>query len=315
MYQVIVNPNARSGKGRKYWEQVKRVLEENNIEYNVYFSQKHGDTVLYTRSLQQMYPKLNLLILGGDGTVNEAVQGLSSYDDVNISIIPIGSSNDLALALGISKDPVEAILHIINKPTVLYMDLGTVHCENSLVRDGSMTIPDRHFLVSTGFGYDASVCQEAFTSSIKRLLNKLEIGRLSYLFICLKQLLSFKYINAELTIDDTGNTISIDRLIFMGGMNNRFEGGGFMFAPEANNHDGLIDLCVVSNLNKRSIIKLLPTALHGEHVGSEGINLYRTGHYTVRSSSPLWVHTDGEVDVTADFISVSCEREIIKIIY
>lgn len=315
MYHIIVNPNARSGRGRKNWETIRHILDDQNVEYDVHFSEKRGDTVQYTRELYERYSPLNLIVLGGDGTLNEVIQGISSFENVTISTIPIGSSNDLALALGISFNPEEAILHLLNKPTVLYMDLGTVHYENSLTREGSMVIPDRRFLVSTGVGYDAAVCQEALASGIKNLLNRLRLGKLSYLLICLKQLLAFKYSECELTFEDRDETIKIDKLVFMGGMNNKYEGGGFMFAPEASNHDGLLDLCVVSDLSKTAILRLLPTALHGEHLGHDGINLYRTNSYTVRTSSPVWVHTDGEVDTKADVISVSCEKELIKIVY
>ena len=315
MYHVIVNPNARSGRGRKNWEIVKNILEANSIEYEVFFSGRHGDCTDHVRELYEKVSPLNLLVLGGDGTMNEVVQGLPSFDNVTLSTIPIGSSNDLALALGISFNPSEAVWHLLNKPTILYMDMGTLHCENSLVREGQMTIPDRHFLVSTGIGYDAAVCEEALSSGIKNFLNRIGLGKLSYLLICLKQLLSFRYADAELTLDDSDETISVKKLIFVGGMNNKFEGGGFMFAPEASNHDGMIDLCVVSGVSKRNIIRLLPTAHQGEHVGKDGIKIYRAHNYTVRSSSPLWVHTDGEVDTKDDYISVSCQKEAIRIIF
>ena len=119
MYHVIVNPNARSGRGRKNWEIIRNILETNNIEYEVFFSQKHGDATEHAKELYENNSSLNLLVCGGDGTLNEVVQGLPSFDNVTISTIPIGSSNDLALALGISFNPAEAVWHLLNKPTIL----------------------------------------------------------------------------------------------------------------------------------------------------------------------------------------------------
>lgn len=315
MYHIIVNPNARSGRGRKYWENIKQILDEHDVEYDLFFSGKRGDSADYARKLYETGSPLSLVILGGDGTINEVLQGLPSLENVTLSTIPIGSSNDLALALGISFNPEEAALHLINKPTILYMDVGKIHSENSKAGKDEPSSSDRRFLVSSGLGYDASICHEALASGIKSVLNSLGWGKLSYLIICLKQLISMKYTDATLTLTDTDETIAVKKLIFMGGMNNRFEGGGFMFAPEASNHDGLIDLCVTSGISKPSIIKLLPTALKGEHIGNEGVSLYRTVGYTVKCSEPVWVHTDGEVEMKADFISVSCEKEAIKIIY
>jgi YegS/Rv2252/BmrU family lipid kinase len=315
MYHVIVNPAARSGRGKKNWEIVKRVLDEKEVKYKSYLTSKHGDAARIVSKICEENERVHLMVLGGDGTLNEVIQGLDSFENVALSTIPVGSSNDLARALRISSDPVEAVTHLLTKPTILYMDMGTVHCENSLVREGNMSIPDRHFLVSCGMGYDASVCHEALSSGIKNFFNRLGLGKLSYLFICIKQLIFSRFVTAELTLEGSSDVISLEKLIFLGGMNNRYEGGGFMFAPDASNHDGMIDLLAVHGISKPGIIKLLPTALEGEHLGNEGVDLYRTCGYSVRTSSPLWVHTDGEVETKADYISVSCKKEAIKIIY
>ena len=188
MYHVIVNPAARSGRGKKNWEIVKRVLDEKEVKYKSYLTSKHGDAARIVSKICKENERVHLMVLGGDGTLNEVIQGLDSFENVALSTIPVGSSNDLARALRISPDPVEAVTHLLTKPTILYMDMGTVHCENSLVREGNMSIPDRHFLVSCGMGYDASVCHEALSSGIKNFFNRLGLGKLSYLFICLKQL-------------------------------------------------------------------------------------------------------------------------------
>lgn len=317
MYHVIINPSSRSGRGKKVWENVKEILLKHNVEYQEYFTPKDSSTVEYVCSLYNkthaVGERLKLMVLGGDGTLNEVIQGLPSYDNVAISCIPIGTSNDLARALGISYNPDEAITHLLTKPTSLFMDVGCIHCENSEAPDD--IIPDVKFLVSTGMGYDAAVCQEAFYSKIKQFLNVLGLGQLSYGAICLKQLLNVQTISGELTINADSEPIKLDKLFVVVGMNNKYEGGGFAFAPEALNHDGMLDVMTISNLSKRKILKLLPTAKNGDHINHEGINIYRTSCYTLRTSSPVWVHTDGEVRNKADFISVSCEREALRIIY
>lgn len=319
MYHVIVNPSARSGRGKRNWEKIKQMLDKYNEAYEVHFTEKHGDAASYANDLYNACmaagKHLELLVLGGDGTLNEVVQGLPSFEHVSISCIPVGSSNDLARALGISFDPEEAIVHLLNKPTTLYMDLGTIHFENSLVREGNMTIPDRRFLVSAGIGYDADICHEANQSTIKSLLNQLKLGKLSYLMVCLKQLISMKPVTAEITLDDEETSITKDKLIVIAGMNNKYEGGGFNFGPEASNHDGLIDMFVVSNIPKLKIPSLLPKALKGEKVTYPGVEYFKAYKYTVRTSSPVWVHTDGEVETKADFIEVLCKREEVKIVY
>lgn len=319
MFEVIVNPSARSGRGRRNWDKIKYVLDDQAVPYNVHFTNKHGDAAAYAKELYEKYlaenTLLELLVLGGDGTLNEVIQGLPSFENVAISCIPVGSSNDLARALDISFVPEEAIMHLLTKPTTLYMDMGVVHLENSLVRDGNMQIPDRRFLVSSGVGYDASICQEALSSSVKNFFNKLGLGKLSYLAICLKQLVSMKTVTAEISLDDDGTIVTVDKLIFIVGMNNLYEGGGFQFAPGANNYDGLLDIFICSNVPKLKLFALLPTALKGEHTKYNGADLYKAYKCAIRTSKPLWVHTDGEVETKADYIEMKCIKEAIRLIY
>ena len=130
-------------------------------------------------------------------------------------------------------------------------------------------------------------------SGIKAFLNKIGLGKLTYLGVALKQLMSMSYADAELIIDG-GDPIKLRDLVFIAGMNHRFEGGGFMFGPNASDNDGKLDLCVVTGVSKGSVLKIMPKALKGEHFGYDGIEQYHASTYTVKTPAPLWVHTDGE---------------------
>lgn len=317
MYQIIVNPGARSGRGKKNWEKIKSVLDSKEIPYAVHFTGKAGDAAMYANTLYEeavkMEEVLKLIVLGGDGTMNEVMQGLPAFDNLELSCIPVGSSNDLARALGISFVPEEAINHILTSPETIRIDLGMIHSE--LTSGGETKSVDRRFIVSTGFGYDAAICAEANASVAKKILNKIGMGKLIYLIICLKQLASVSNYEAEITLEGQDEPIRLSNMLFVGGMNNRFEGGGFMFAPEALNNDGQLDLCVVNGIPKKRVPKILPYAMKGEHLQFDGVNLYRAPSYTIRSNTPLWVHTDGEADNQADFIEVKCEQEVVKMVY
>lgn len=317
MYQIIVNPGARSGRGKKNWEKIKSVLDSKEIPYAVHFTGKAGDAAMYARTLYEEACKMNellkLIVLGGDGTMNEVVQGLPAFDNLELSCIPVGSSNDLARAMGISFVPEEAINHILSTPETLNMDLGEIHCE--LSSDGENKTVDKRFIVSTGFGYDAAICAEANASTAKKILNKIGMGKLIYLIICLKQLASVSNYEVEIKLESQKEPVHLENMLFVGGMNNRFEGGGFMFAPEAQNNDGKIDLCVVNGIPKTRVPKILPYAMKGEHLQFDGVNIYRETSYSIRSNKPLWVHTDGEADTMADYIEVSCQKEVVKMVF
>ena len=319
MYEIIVNPGARSARGVKIWNKVEHLFREANVQYNVHFTERFnegGDIISdICKEYSDKGESLHFIIFGGDGTVNGILQKIPSLKDVVISVIPIGSSNDFARDVGISTKPEEAVRHLLSSPTSIFVDIGYVHQENKLVRSGAMDIPDRRFLVSTGMGYDAAICEEALSSGIKNFFNKIGLGKLTYLGVALKQLMSTRYITGELTLNNGENIIPLDRLLFIAGMNHKYEGGGFMFGPEANNHDGMLELCAVTKISKLKILFSLPKAYKGRHFEVDGIDHYRARSYTVRASEPLYVHADGEVDAKADFISVYLDDTALQIVY
>ena len=318
MYEVIVNPGARSGRGVKIWEGVEAALKAAGAEYQVHYTKKFTEGGGIVSGLCSKYRDegrtLHLIVFGGDGTVNGVLQKIDSFENVILTVIPIGSSNDLARGLKLERDPYKAITHMLNDPTDLHVDIGYVHCENELTREGSASAPDRKFIVSTGIGYDAAVCEEAMNSGIKDFFNKIGLGKLTYLGVALKQLLGMKCTNAELTIEGEA-PIRLENLIFIAGMNHAYEGGGFMFGPEAVNNDGKLELCVASDVPKGRILKIMPKALKGEHFKYDGIDHYRASEYTVKTDAPLWVHSDGEVSTKADYIKVSVAKEALHMIY
>lgn len=109
--------------------------------------------------------------------------------------------------------------------------------------------------------------------------------------------------------------MNLNTLLFVACMLHRFEGGGFMFCPDADASDGILDLCAVGDLPKLLILFALPTAFKGKHYRFEGITPYRAKTLTIETSSPLWVHTDGEVARKSDRITVDCRHGAVKMIY
>lgn len=308
MYHIIINPASRSGRGLRIWQnQIEPILMNEKVPYEVHFSTEKGGiakTVAQLSADSAKDAQLTLIILGGDGTMNEAIQGIPAGADVTLGYIPTGSSNDLARDLGIPRKPEAALGLILHTGSPRPMDLGR------------LTYPDgesRRFCVSCGLGYDAAVCEEVQRSQIKTVLNKIGLGKLTYLGIALKQLFATKAISGRLSLDN-GESVDIGSILFVAGMIHRFEGGGFMFCPDADDSDGLLDLCAAGNLPKLLVLLALPTAFKGKHYRFKGITPYRAGQFTLESDIPLWIHTDGEVSRRASRIVVTCERHAVRII-
>lgn len=328
MYVFLVNPAARSGRGRKCWEAVRTALEEKGISYQVFFSEGAGDMTWLAKKLtgsERDEEEVHLVVVGGDGTVNEVLQGIEDFEHTRFSYIPAGSSNDLARACGISGDPLEALEHLLLEAEEHRMDVGVLHYHSAYLPAAKrasfqeVSRPDRRFLVSCGIGFDAGVCQKAMASPIKDVFNRIGLGKLTYLSIALKLLFSSGRAQASLSIEDKEGkplkVLSFYRLMFIACMSHPYEGGGFCFCPGADASDGKLDLCTVSDVPIWKVLLVLPTAFRGQHYRYKGVERYDASRLRIHTSAPLWVHTDGEVTALSDDISICCQRGHLRFYY
>lgn len=317
MYHIIINPASRSGRGAKIWsEQIEPALKESNAVYQTYFSKKAGEVKHLAAQITAEHPDdpdLKLIILGGDGTVNEALQGIADPSKVILGYIPTGSSNDLARDLNIPKEPKAALDLLLRDAAPRVMDLGRL-----TYLDADQPEESRLFAVSCGIGFDAAVCAEAMHSPIKDTMNRIGLGKLTYLGIALKQLITARKVSCTLTLEDTVHNrqenLALPRFLFVTCMSHRYEGGGFMFCPSADDHDGVLDLCSVGNISKGLVLLALPTAFFGKHYFVKGINAHTATRMSITTSSPLWVHTDGEVTRKSCSFRVECLHGAIRMV-
>lgn len=317
MYHIIINPASRSGRGARIWTgQIEPELIEKNVAYQAYFSEKAGEVRRLAEQITTEHTDdtdLKLIVLGGDGTVNEALQGIADLSKVILGYIPTGSSNDLARDLGISKDPKQALELILQNTAPRVMDLGRL-----TYLDEDQPEESRLFAVSCGIGFDAAVCAEAMNSRIKDTMNRMGLGKLTYLGIALKQLLTARKVSCTLTLEDPVHgeqtVLQLPRFLFVTCMSHRYEGGGFMFCPPAVDSDGILDLCCVGNISKGLVLLALPTAFFGKHYFVKGIDAYTATQMSITTSAPLWVHTDGEVTRKSCGFRVECLPGAIRMI-
>lgn len=306
----IVNPASHSGKGLKLWKQAEHILKEQGVSYESFLSRRKGDIAAFARMLTGSLKEgeeRTLVMLGGDGTVNEALQGIQDFEQVLLGYIPTGSSNDLARDMGISRDVRQALLTILNSDRERRMDLGCVFWKENGVQQ------ERRFLVSCGIGYDAAVCEEALSSKMKDAFNKLGLGKLTYLGIGLKQMIAIRYAKASIRLDG-GEILHLNRMLFTASMLHRFEGGGFCFCPQADAQDGLLDLCVVNDVPQWKFPVIIPFALKGKHYRFKGVTHHRAARVEIKTSIPLWVQTDGEIPGRLDRITIVNEKQKVRFI-
>lgn len=300
MYHIIINPASRSGKGMKLWkEEIEPALIRERIAYSPYLSAHDGNAkdlaAAITTGADSLEP-IRLIVIGGDGTLNETLNGIAAPEQTIIGYIPTGSSNDFARDMGIPTETMQALDIILHTGKPRAYDYGL------------LTFPDgstHRFVGSSGIGFDAATCDAVSRSPLKEKLNKIGLGKLVYLIVALQQFCRAKTDSAKLYLDDKA-PISIRHLLFCSNMIHRYEGGGFMFCPDADAADGLLDLCCVDITSKPKILLALPSAFRGKHFRYEGITPYRARTVTIKTQTPLWVHTDGEVLRECSELTVSC---------
>lgn len=303
MYNFIINPNARTGLGKKIWNELEETLKESNIRYQAFLTKYRCHATKITQKILSNAGRHTLIVLGGDGTINEVINGISDFQAVTLAYIPIGSSNDFARGMALSHDPHTALKHILVPSRYTYLSVGTVTYETK----------SRRFAVSSGFGFDAEVCCRISISRIKAFFNKFSLGKFSYVSVAVQSLLLQAPKRVVITMDDK-MPIVFEKVYFAAAMNQKYEGGGFMFCPKAVPTDDFLDIIVAEGLSKLKILCLLPTAFSGKHTRFSGIHVYRCKKAVMESEIPLPFHTDGEPISLQRRISTSLESQKIRFI-
>ena len=319
MFHVIVNPAGAGGKTGSYWEKKIQPLLE-GTEYKLHLSTEGGSAERICSELTSSIPEgetVRILILGGDGTMNGAVNGIRDFEHTKIGLIPCGSGNDLARDLALPDDPSGLIRRILEGRTLRQIDVG-----ECIWKDIGKS---RFFVVSAGAGFDAAVCHYAQVSGLKRFLNRFGLGKLIYILEAVRLIFSYKPSASDLIYgtkeeadpsggreNAAGKTAHYERFVFAAGMNHRYEGGGFMMCPKARADDGSLDYCVVHDLSILDFFRFFPSAISGEHVRQKTkVSQLRGKSLRIRSDRPLWIHCDGETgEASADVLFRISEKRL-----
>lgn len=213
-----------------------------------------------------------VIAAGGDGTVNEVVNGIGRLRRrPRLGILPMGTGNDFALGLGIPQDLAEATrVAVGGRP--LAIDVARVN--------------ERLFVnVSTGgFGAEAT---EHTPGEAKRML-----GALAYVVAGARELVELHPVRARFRVD--GRQFYDGEFLLFAIGNGRRTGGGSFLTPRAEFDDGLLDLLVVEAMPRLEFLALLPDLRAGTHLESPGVRYTRATSIVVAPREPLAVNADGE---------------------
>lgn len=131
MYYFIVNPNAHGGRGAKIWKKLEHQIHKSGISYEAYQTEASGDARRMAAELTaNMQEAATIVAVGGDGTVNEVLNGLAISDLLTFGYIPTGSGNDLARGLNLSRNPKKCLKRILNPSEICRVDYGILSYED-----------------------------------------------------------------------------------------------------------------------------------------------------------------------------------------
>lgn len=306
MYHFIINPNSRSGAGAHIWSELQSVLEKKYIPYKAYFTEYPGHAVKLVASVcsSDVAPaSICLVAVGGDGTIQEVLSGIPNLCAVRFGYIPTGSGNDFCRSMKLPQKPVDALNAILNEVACSSMDVAefTANGQNS------------RFAISHGIGFDAAVCHEINRSPLKKFMNRIHLGKFAYLLIGLKQLLLLPPVGISIETEN-GEKHFYDKVFLTAVMNHKYEGGGFQFCPEADFHDGFLDVIIVEGICRPALIFCLFLSIFGKHTSFRGVHQLRRKTVTVRSSKPLAVHKDGESAGVCKKFTASLSKDPVQVI-
>ena len=222
-----------------------------------------------------------LIVAGGDGTINDAVNGLGKAgfpEGVTLGILPAGTGNDLAATLCIPDDPDEAE-DVIRQGRVRTLDVARVRSEG---------IEERFFInVATG-GLGAEI-SDANEGELKK-----RWGKLSYLRASLEVAKDFDVKELDLYLDGELHRVQAVNVVVG---NCRYAGGGWLAAPNANPEDGLLDVVIIEKLGLTDLLQLAPASMaRADYLGKEGVFSARAKEILVETQPPgLDFTVDGEV--------------------
>lgn len=301
---VITNPTA--GK-RKFQEQSKFVLselEKARIPYIFKVTEYSGHAI----EIARYYAKrdcVNFLILGGDGSVSEVVNGIFSAapDDtskIKIAILPRGTGNDWGRFWKLRKNDKESMKVFLNGKTKL-IDIGKVD-----FLDENKEEMEHFFINSIGFGLDAEVAD--LTHRLKKY-----VGSFSLLYAIALILAVFRYKSTPSQLKINGETTNI-KLFTMNIANGPFTGGGIKQNPFALPYDGIFDMMVVEKPKVTDIFRALPLIFNDKLSKLPIIKSSQTKEVSINTEKPILVEADGIIIPHAHKCNVSIIPDAIQMI-
>lgn len=286
--RVIVNPDSKPRKIKKHLKKALRILKQNGFRLSIYFTKGEGEVLPQViDAIQKGFSAI--IVAGGDGTCNEAINGMVGTNAV-FGMLPFGGSNVLGRELKIPMDPVEAA-KVIARRNIRKIDLGRIQ--------------DRYFSMMASCGYDAYAI-----SRTSRRIKKI-IHRYAYLWAGIKDFMGYRPTEVTLILD---NGKVVDKGTFVVVSNAHLYGGSHEVTPFAEIDDGFLDICIYKGKWQISLVHFALNVLSKKHLKLKNVHYYRIRKVYMTAEKPTLLQVDGDllgklpmtVEIVPEALSVFC---------
>ncbi len=275
--KIILNPMADMKNAWRVANDLRPIVAEfGSADWSGTVYPTHA-TELAKQAGEQGYERI--IAMGGDGTVHEVVNGIMQLPPERrpvLGVVPVGSGNDFAHALGIPLQSDRALACALNgQPSPI--DLGVMTDEHGR---------KEYFDNTLGIGFDAVVTIRSHHLPIVR-------GFLMYLTAVIQTIL-LNHDPSLMKMEIDGKQVQQSNLLLTM-CNGPREGGGFAIAPEAKIDDGLLHYAMIRDVSRAMMFRLVPEVMKGTHGNFKEVTLGTCKQMTVQAGRPMYIHADGEI--------------------
>jgi diacylglycerol kinase (ATP) len=272
---VIVNPAAGGGRSLRSVDSLREWLGPRPEAARLEVTRRRGDAeTLAAAAAAGGHDRV--IAVGGDGTIQEVVNGLlAGPQPPALGIVPRGSGNDLARSLALPTDPAAAWRTAMGRVT---RRLDVARARNG---DGR----ERWFASAGGIGFDGQVAAAMLAR------RGWQAGRAGYLLTTLSELRRYTNRRVALVIDGRS---SVHDVLLVAIANGAYYGGGMRIAPDARPDDGQLDICVVGDISRLTAVRQLPNLYRGTHVRHPRVSTDTGRTVELDGEATTMIHLDGE---------------------
>lgn len=284
---VIVNLRAGSKRCERDWPEIEELINKANLKTTVVFTERTHHAMELTQFNIEEHAFKDIIVVGGDGTMNEVANGIFRQKrfkttDITIGLITVGTGNDWGRHYGMH-DEYPKMIDAIKTGKTFVQDAGKVNYSHLKDKE------DRYFVNIAGMGYDALVAKK---TNVSKQSGK--GGALVYLINLVHGL--FQYKNTHLSITSDGKELFDGKVFSMSIGICKYNGGGMMQLPFAISDDGLFDITIIKNTTKFRVMKNIKNLYDGSFINMKEVDTYTGKEFIIKStpSNSLFLETDGE---------------------